>query len=641
MEIKLTINFLLSVILFFNVNKNSLEIDHQSLAREDLATLSPEALDQDWKLESYFGSIYVINLSHATARLEHVRKQLAQVGGKNFEVFSAIDGRKEVDEAIWRKIREKPEMKGARTAQEIMKYERQLQGEAGCYLSHLSVVETVREKYKQAVKDLEQACLSQDPAQIEAASKAVKKYSSVLILEDDNGFGIVGLDKQSVTMKTVGTIFRKAMSELPTDWDMVYFMSLPLDPSEKATTHLAKLHGAVCLNAFAINHRVYDTLYTQLKKILDPKSQVVDPVDVEYGVVQNITKCYGIIPSIAYQNDGLSSITSVMGTHLRQTQGYQDHQAEQFMNESSLQLLHPFSSKAENDKCFQFLEESCPFSSLKARFQELEKNNLEGVKLERRKVTRLFKEYLERRIVEGKRHSFDANLSVKQLKDRVFEKLNAHHVMMGKRSYILLSTPRSVQELNALYDAALQKNSRVFVSLFNSQNQEECLNHILEQGKVTEIRTPDGWSITEKARKVLYSLQPIEIVETTLEARSQTGEVRVFTHIHYDGWEQDKRMPSRAHCQLLLKRIEELHVDDTPLVIHSHFGIGRNGVVALLLYVREDINKQLLQGIPLDKVAVNIPKAIFDFRKQRNGFVEKDPLIQDVYDLIVDGSQNF
>ncbi|MDB6081100.1 MAG: lipooligosaccharide galactosyltransferase [Chlamydiia bacterium] len=392
--------------ILYSAHISAPSIDHQAITQKQLVTRSIEELDADWNLESFFGSIYVINLPQATQRLEQITEQLRDVGVKNFEILSATNGRKDLPERLWKKMRQKSVQKDM-SADERKKFDLQRQGETGCYISHLRLLELVRDNYKQALITLKAAEATGNPKAIQAASALVKKYSSVLIFEDDTGFGVAGLDRKSITKRSVGTIFRKAMAELPSDWDMIYFMSLPYIPSKKATTHLAHLQGAVIMNAYAIHYPMYDKLYNQLKKLYDPKVLSIHPVDVEYGNLHKNTKCYGIIPSITYQAEGLSSITSVTANHVRQKQSYQDDQASEFMNSYSSLVLHPFSTNVDQDERFQFLNEACVLATLKDHFAELSENNFEKQKIERRKITARLQEFCERKIVErGRKHTF-------------------------------------------------------------------------------------------------------------------------------------------------------------------------------------------------------------------------------------------
>ena len=296
-------------------------IDHQAVATKQLATLSNEELDADWKLGEFFGTIFVINFPQEIERLKLLKEANQEIGLQEFEIFPAIDGRKEVSDTLWKKMDRNWAQIDLSTPEGQEAFDRQRQGETGCYLSHLSVIKKVKACFEQAKEDL--ARLQSTHASPEAISEAMKrlrKSSSVLILEDDNAFGIVSQDKLSASLKGVGRLFRKAMQELPQTWDMIYFMALSRDPVEPFSPHLVKLSRAILMNAYALNHTLYDKAISQLEKIADPKILRVDPVDNEVAQLHRLAHCYAIRPSIAYQRDGESSIIGVKRRTFRQTQ---------------------------------------------------------------------------------------------------------------------------------------------------------------------------------------------------------------------------------------------------------------------------------------------------------------------------------
>jgi hypothetical protein len=96
------ISALLSILCDFH-EENSDYINHKSIAQNHLETMTSSELDANWKLNEFFGSVFVINLPHATLRLEQVKESLKSIGVQDFEVLPAIDGRKDVDESLWKK----------------------------------------------------------------------------------------------------------------------------------------------------------------------------------------------------------------------------------------------------------------------------------------------------------------------------------------------------------------------------------------------------------------------------------------------------------------------------------------------------------------------------------------------------------
>jgi hypothetical protein len=275
-------------------------------------------------LKKHFGSIYVINLPDQAERRHRIAQTFASIGltSQDIEFFPAVDGRT-LPETIWKKMHFNWQGFDLTTAEGVTKLHSQFQREAGCYMSHLKVIETIRKRYEESKATLAGVVAAGDAEKIAEAKKKVEERSFSLIFEDDTGFGLVNDDMKSTSMNMVSTIFQRAMTELSThckDWDLFYLQSWARDPSEAVSEHLVRLNNAILNNAFAISHRMYDKVFTHLNKINDPNVTQVDPLDDEYSRLHHSNKCYGIVPSIAYQEAGLSSITGQAIVHLRQTQ---------------------------------------------------------------------------------------------------------------------------------------------------------------------------------------------------------------------------------------------------------------------------------------------------------------------------------
>ena len=160
-------------------------------------------------------------------------------------------------------------------------------------------------------------CKAKSESEASEARSRARKYSSVLIFEDDNGFGIVSEDKLSASLEGVGVLFRKAVQELPEDWGVCYLMAWSKEQEVPFSEHIVKPSRAILNNAYAVNHLMYETIIKQLEKIYDPAVKHVDPFDSEIAKLQKTHNCFAINPSIAYQCDGFSFITSNTRTTLR------------------------------------------------------------------------------------------------------------------------------------------------------------------------------------------------------------------------------------------------------------------------------------------------------------------------------------
>jgi GR25 family glycosyltransferase involved in LPS biosynthesis len=295
-------------------------IDHQKIAREQLESLSHHILDKDWMLYDYFGCLYVINLPESKDRLEIIKNDLKGIGVGKFDVLPAVNGRTSVPEEIWKKMKQNWAKYDLSTESGRKKFKSQRQGETGCYLSHLNLIKLVKKRFDKAIRKLQRAILAGDHKAIKAASTQARKYSSVVILEDDNGFGIVAKNKQKASLNKVGKLFRKAMAELPKDWDMCYFMAWSRRPEKKISPYSVKLRCGLYNNAYAVNHKFYSEAIALLERIYDPKVTHVQPLDAEFGDIHHMYKCYAVTPAIAYQKGGVSNITSHSWKRFRQIQ---------------------------------------------------------------------------------------------------------------------------------------------------------------------------------------------------------------------------------------------------------------------------------------------------------------------------------
>lgn len=297
----------------------SCEIEHQNIAWSHLTDMTDEELDSDLKLEEFFGSLYVINLPHAKERLSRVTAALHDVGVRHFQVWRATNGRDplEVSEAIWRKMNCNWRKLDPSTPEGLKALEHQYQGEAGCFMSHYRLLQHVREKFHEACQEWQAAASSKDKAK---AIRKARKYSSVLVMEDDNGYGFVNSDGITASLQGVGRHIREALTELPQDWDMLYFMVQSGRYAHRETPHLKRLAWGTIMNAYAISYRMYDSVIEHLKRIEDPSVQEMTPVDNEIAMLHGSHRCYAIFPSIAYQCEGTSQIVGWTTVYLRQLQ---------------------------------------------------------------------------------------------------------------------------------------------------------------------------------------------------------------------------------------------------------------------------------------------------------------------------------
>ena len=190
-------------------------------------------------------------------------------------------------------------------------YDNQRKGEAGCYLSHYNVIKGVR-KTLQSFKSLSNCHCGKNENLKREAYQDLLRYRSVMILEDDTGFGMMNADRVSASLKGSGRIFYEAMSEMPDDWDMFYWMTYCREslPNETYKPHLVKVNGGFSAIGYAVNYLMYDRLLQILAIIEDENNHLLVPVDSIYAAIHREFRCYAVIPSIAYQKIGVSTINS-------------------------------------------------------------------------------------------------------------------------------------------------------------------------------------------------------------------------------------------------------------------------------------------------------------------------------------------
>lgn len=282
------------------------EIPLSEIATKHLETMSPMELDSDWRLNEFFGQIYVINLPEATKRLKRLKIEFEKIAC-NFKIFTAIDGRKSVDKEIWNKFYLDLHDVGKKEGG----LERLHQSQAGCYLSHYKIILKVKKAFEQALQDFKSAKAEEDPEKMDQSIASLRKFSRVLIFEDDVGFGTINSDV--VSMRGVGQILRKALITLPEDWDLFYFQVIPCQPVIRINPHIRKLGKTWGLIAYAVHYTAYQDIINHLKKIEDPSCNQILPVDDELSFLHDSHNAYAIYPSIVFHQAGVSTITDLEG----------------------------------------------------------------------------------------------------------------------------------------------------------------------------------------------------------------------------------------------------------------------------------------------------------------------------------------
>ncbi len=307
---------------------DEVSINHQAIAKKSLEEMTDEQMDKNWKLNEFFGTTRVINLDKDHERMKELNSELANIGLVNnqFERFRGINGRKEIDKDIWNRMQGNYKHHPTWTKAGRDKLDNLHMGQTGCYMSHYNLIKETSEKYDNAKKKLLRLQKENaTPEKLKIARAEVKKFSSVLIIEDDNKFGRILPDHvtsgpdfhdnvygHTLTKTGIGRQFYKTVAALPKDWNLFFFMAMNYEtPDDTESTHLKKLKNAVCLNCYAVNASMYPQLLASLRKV-EGEEVPIEPVDDAIAKLMKKTNCYVANPPLAAQGGGSSSINNTI-----------------------------------------------------------------------------------------------------------------------------------------------------------------------------------------------------------------------------------------------------------------------------------------------------------------------------------------
>lgn len=351
----------------YDTSKLFKSVDHQAIAQAHLNNKTDDMLHADWNFKEFFPHIYMltlgfgldpsINISEQDKEvIVNSKKRLANTieHHKNFglkesdiEPFHGTFGR--VHDALVADLKKtfgltheeaaarakilhtrmNGNYKHLKPGPELM---RQYKSQIGCYLSHYRMIKDASDKYNEAIKELwklkkefngssktdaEKQELNQKIAHFE---KQAFEYSTILIFEDDDRIGIVEdrlpesprFGKKVVDEykgEKLGKIFRKSLTQLSKDWDMLYFLAGgDFEAPTAEQPNLKRLKSGQICTAFAIHARAYDKILKHLEKIKDISS-IILPVDKEIAQLHPGMKAFVIHPAFSYTGTD-STITS-------------------------------------------------------------------------------------------------------------------------------------------------------------------------------------------------------------------------------------------------------------------------------------------------------------------------------------------
>lgn len=280
----------------------------KKVARHHLETMDAEELDADWRLKDFFGHIKVIS-NKDSARYPQIVEEMAKVGisEDDFELSPTVKGA-DLPESLWSRI---PDWVG--------EGDHRKKGHAGCLVAHYLLIKDTALKFEKARADYYRLSLQDPPAteeQLKAAQKLVKKYSSVLVIEDSNGFGL--LEDGTPQLNGLGTVFRETMSQMPNNWDMFYFICMhgewgPAKVLPKKPLLLKSTYGCVT-KCFAINHTAYEAIVRTLESRMFDQSVPLPPVDHMLAELHKKTETYISKIPLAYRLNSVSLIQNDAST---------------------------------------------------------------------------------------------------------------------------------------------------------------------------------------------------------------------------------------------------------------------------------------------------------------------------------------
>lgn len=272
------------------------------IAEEQLYTLSPEELDQDWQLLSFFGHIKVIGKKDSP-RYPFLILHMREVGLSegDFELSPPISN---APKYIWSKVPGR-----------ICQDPQAMQGIAGCVLAHYELIQDTHKRYQKALKNFHRAT----PKELTATKAEVDRYSSVLIIEDNNAFG--QLIEGVPYLESVGVKLRQTLSELPEDWDMFYLLCMhsefggPLAKQIPGCPRLLRATFGLTTKCFAVKCSAYEKLLQAYKKSLFHDAELL-PADHIVASLHTSLNVYIAREPLAYRFACPSLVGSAPGINV-------------------------------------------------------------------------------------------------------------------------------------------------------------------------------------------------------------------------------------------------------------------------------------------------------------------------------------
>ena len=276
-------------------------IDYKQLAQSELCSQDDATLNSDWKLGSYFPNIKVLTMDPDDERFQRCKQEFDLIGLKpqEYEVVRGVDG-KTLPEALWERM-ESFDLRNGPCPDEWV--DRRKQGRMGCYMAQFKIIRDAAlsfEKARMALEDVLASNASEEALDVARAN--VRKFSSVLLIEDNNGFGKI-TGPRTAEIGNYGELFRRVMQDLPSDWNMLYFKSMEdsQNPVRQITPYLAQLTYGFVTKCYAINANFYGRVITALEQRINDPDQTLEPVDNVIASLHETSKCFVTTPPLTYR----------------------------------------------------------------------------------------------------------------------------------------------------------------------------------------------------------------------------------------------------------------------------------------------------------------------------------------------------
>jgi len=267
----------------------------------------------------------------------------------------------------------------------------------------------------------------------------------------------------------------------------------------------------------------------------------------------------------------------------------------------------------------EFPKESCLLSHLHTRKDELEKD--------KHKLATVLSDEIKKRIKKDPLVVKDSHYSLKGAAGLI----KSSDVKTKHQDFVLSCCPRTVKAARHYFEQCLRQNTTVFVSLLESHEATSRCNNFWSS-KVLHSH-PDFGGIIKSTTSKVWAQRKQRIVET--EILFSNGKKATF--FHHEGWKDHFPAPDRHLLASLVNHVLKINGSkDAPIAVNCRGGVGRTAVFAVTAYLRREVDAQLASGVPLSKISINIPEALYLFKRQREELLGNRSQLVQLYAIMHD-----